>query len=198
MDAQTIETYNKLSKEYDEETVDFWELFPATVIDTFSKIVTGKVLDVGCGPGRDALLLKNKGLDVIGIDASEEMVRIATARGINSVVGDFASLPFENATFGGVWAYTSLLHVPKSEVHAAIQEIKRVLAPGGIFGLGLIEGEGEMYKESSGMQAPRFFSFYSKVEVEALLIQHDFKILSFEEFKPRSKNYLNFISQNSA
>lgn len=198
MDKITTDTYNLLAKEYDEETIDFWERFPPTIVSAFAERVSGKVLDVGCGPGRDALLLKTKGLDVIGIDASEEMVKISTARGVECVVADFAELPFADGSFGGIWAYTSLLHIPKSEVPQVLLELKRVLVPGGTFGLGLIEGEGEVYKESSRMAAPRLFSFYSKEEIEALLIQHGFEVLYFEEFKPGSKKYLNYISRKSS
>ena len=107
--------------------------------------------------------------------------------------GDFNKLPFENETFDAVWAYTSLLHVPKAEVDKPIDEIKRVLKDKGILGLGLIEGDTEEYKESSGVNMPRWFSFYKKDEIESILKNHGFEQLYFEEFKPGSKNYLNFI-----
>jgi len=97
--------------------------------------------------------------------------------------------------FDGVWAYTSLLHVPKSKVEKPILEIQRVLKLNGIFGLGLIEGETELYRESSGVDKPRWFSFYKKEEVKDLLAKHGFEIVYFEEFKANTKNYLNFISK---
>ena len=193
MDQKTINTYNELAEDYDKETVDFWERFPRTIFDKFIELTKGKVLDVGSGPGRDGLILKNAGLDVVCLDASESMVRLSTERGLNSVVGDFNSLPFKNEEFGGVWAYTSLLHIPKSEVNKPLSEIQRVLNQGGIFGLGLIEGETELYRESSGVGKPRWFSFYKKEEVETILSMHGFEILFFEEFKVNTKNYLNFI-----
>ena len=110
-----------------------------------------------------------------------------------SIVGDFNALPFEDKSFDAVWAYTSLLHVPKSDIHKSLIEISRVLKCGGVFGLGLIEGEEEMYRESSGVNQPRWFSYYTRNEIEDLLNQYGFKVTYFEEFKPRSKNYLNFI-----
>lgn len=193
MDKPTIDTYNALAKEYDDETVDFWERFPRTFIDKFSESAKGSLLNVGSGPGRDGLILQSKGFNVVCIDASEAMVELSTARGLKSVVGDFTALPFEDNSFDAVWAYTSLLHVPKSEIHKSLMEIARVLKSGGIFGLGLIEGEEEMYRENSGVNQPRWFSYYKKEEIEDLLSRYGFKVTYFEEFKPGSKNYLNFI-----
>jgi ubiquinone/menaquinone biosynthesis C-methylase UbiE len=195
MDKQTIDTYNVLAKEYDDETVDFWKRFPRTFFDKFIELTKGRVLDVGSGPGRDGLILKEHGLEVICIDASSAMVELSTGRGLESIVGDFTSLPFKDNSFDGVWAYTSLLHIPKTEVGKALAEMFRVLKPNGIFGLGLIEGQEEMYRESSGVNQPRWFSYYAKEEIEALLKEYAFTTLYFEQFKPGSKNYLNFISQ---
>jgi ubiquinone/menaquinone biosynthesis C-methylase UbiE len=195
MDIKTIATYNQMAKEYDDETVDFWELFPTNFFDEFVSRVNGQVLDVGSGPGRDGLILKQKGLNVTCLDASEAMVKMCQDKGLDSIVGDFNNLPFESNSFGGVWAYTSLLHVPKNEVDIAMNEIKRVLVDGGILALGLIEGETEGYRESSGVNLPRWFSFYTQAEVEELLHKHGFEILYFDKFKPRSRNYLNFVAK---
>lgn len=198
MNAETIHTYNQMAKEYDDETGTFWEEFPRTFIDEFANRVQGIVLDVGSGPGRDALLLESKGLQVTCLDASEEMIAFCTARGLTSVLGDYLSMPFEDDSFDGVWAYTSLLHVSKSEIGKALHEIRRVLKPGGFFGLGMIEGEGDGYREKSGIQLPRWFSFYTKEELEKLLHEHGFDVVYFEEFVPRTRNYLNFIVQKRA
>lgn len=195
MDKRTIQTYDLLAKKYDEETAPFWELFPRTFIDRFIKLTKGKILDVGSGPGRDALILKQGGLDVTCLDASKTMIKLAREKGLESVLGDFNEMPFQDESFNGVWAYTSLLHIPKAEIEKPLDEIRRVLKPGGIFGLGLIEGETEGYKEIGGIDAARWFSFYKKDEVPELLGGNGFEILYFEQFKPKSKNYLNFIAR---
>jgi SAM-dependent methyltransferase len=46
------------------------------------RLVRGKVLDVGCGAGRVALHLQNRGFDVVGIDLSPGAIRVAKARGL--------------------------------------------------------------------------------------------------------------------
>lgn len=194
MDIKTINTYNKMAREYDEETADFWDRFPRSILDSFTKLSSGKILDLGSGPGRDGLLLKKGGLDVICLDASSEMVKMANERGLVSVEGDFLNLPFENEHFCGVWSYTSLLHVPKSEIEQAFKEISRVLKIGGVLGIGLIEGEGELYRESSGINMERWFSFYNKEEIRNLFSKFGFEEVFFQEFAPKTKNYLNFIA----
>lgn len=195
MDAQTIATYNEMAREYDEETVDFWERFPVGFVDEFAKRVLGKVLNVGSGPGRDSVLLRDRGLDVVCLDASEAMVKMAEGQGFWSVLGDFDSMPFGDGEFDGVWAYTSLLHVPKGEIGKSMGEIRRVLRDGGVLGLGLIEGEFEGYRESSGIASSRWFSFYSVEEVEKLLREYGFELVHFEAFTPRTKRYLNFVAR---
>jgi len=193
MDQQTIDTYNKLAKEYDEETKPFWGEVPRTFIDKFVSVSGQKVLDIGSGPGRDGLILKNSGKDVVCLDASSEMIRLSKSNGLNSVLGDFNSLPFDDNSFNAVWAYTSLLHTPKNKIGKPLEEIKRVLVGGGMFGLGMIEGETEEYRESSGMKLPRLFSFYKKEELEKIVTDNGFELVYFEQFKPRTRVYLNFI-----
>lgn len=199
MDKNTIDTYDKLAKEYDDETKNFWLNFPDTIITQFAeKIGTGgKVLDVGSGPGRDALLLQDKGLKITCVDASSSMVKLCRDKGLETVKADLLSLPFEDETFDGVWAYTSLLHIRKKNIDKAILEISRVLKRGGLFGLGLIEGSGELYRESAGVKKPRWFAFYTENEILNLLKRHGFNIEYFDEFTPVSRKYLNYISRKS-
>lgn len=187
-----------MSVEYDKETRNFWSDFPDTVITKFAEYLgqDNKVLDLGSGPGRDGLLLKKKGLDIICLDASSEMVKLCKQKGLNAVEGDLLTIPFEDNSFNGVWSYTSLLHIKRNQIQDAIREIKRVLSPNGIIGIGLIEGTGELYRESLGVNMPRWFAFYIKKELEKIFNENDLEILYFEEFKPRSKTYLNYILKN--
>lgn len=197
MDKQTIDTYNKMAKEYDDETIDFWERFPRTFVDKFIELSGKKIVNVGSGPGRDGLLLQQAGKEVVCVDASEAMIKLSSERGLQSVLAGFDSLPFGNESFDGVWSYTALLHIPKKSVGTPLEEISRVLKPSGMFALGLIEGDIEEYKESSGVDMPRWFSFYQKDEIVDLCRKHGFELVYFETFKPRSKNYLNFILRKS-
>lgn len=200
MDKRTIDTYNQLAKAYDQETADFWKIFPDTFIKKFRESIPqgGNVLDVGSGSGRDALILREAGLEVICFDASEAMIAMTKKKGFNSVLGDFNDLPFFNGSFDGVWCYTALLHVLKAEVRKGFEEIHRVLKEEGVLGLGLIEGDTEGYRESAGVGLPRYFAYYTKEEVEKLLSEIGFTSLYFETFTPRTKNYLHFLVRKTS
>lgn len=198
MDEKTIKTYNEMAEEYDEETKDFWTRFPVTIIENFYNHIDGskKILDLGSGPGRDGLILKNKGLNVVCLDASIKMVDFCKEKGLEAIQGDLLDIPFEDNFFDGVWSYTSLLHIKKDQIDKAILEIKRVVKTNGVIGIGLIEGEGELYRESSGVNKPRWFAFYTKNELEEIFEKHNLEIIYFEDFTPSSKKYLNYILRN--
>lgn len=196
MNLQTIATYNALAKEYDDETVDFWSRFPGEFIDEFADRISGRVLNVGSGPGRDSVLLRSRGIDVTCLDASEAMIAMTESQGFRSVLGDFESLPFSSDEFDGIWAYTSLLHVPKAEVDAPMKEIHRVLKHGGVFALGMIEGEHDEYRSSSGVTLPRWFSFYREAELEEILTRNGFTILYRATYTPRTKTYLHIVASS--
>ncbi|MBI2577335.1 MAG: class I SAM-dependent methyltransferase [Candidatus Wildermuthbacteria bacterium] len=195
MDKTTIDTYNKMALEYDQEVAEFWNIFPRTILDTFAQNISGKVLDVGSGSGRDALILKEAGLQVTCLDASTAMIALTRNKGLTSVLADFNDLPFANESFDGVWAYTSLLHTPKTQIKKPLAEIYRVLKNGGVFGLGLIEGDTEEYRASSGVELPRFFAYYKKEGIENLLKELNFSIFYFDSFCPKTRNYLHFLAR---
>ncbi|MBI5138886.1 MAG: class I SAM-dependent methyltransferase [Candidatus Vogelbacteria bacterium] len=199
MDSKIIEAYNKFGDRYDEQTALFWEQFPKTFIESFrAGLNTGKdILNIGSGPGRDSLILKMAGFNVTCLDASESMVEATTTKGFNSVQADLMELPFGNSSFDGAWAYTSLLHLPKSKIVHALQEIKRILKPSGILALGMIEGDEEKYVEDKFVIEPRLFSYYSKSDLESLLEESGFQIYHFEQFTPKRFTYLNFIVSNA-
>ncbi len=121
------------------------------------------------------------------------MVKISSYRGLKTILGTFDNLPFNENEFDAVWSYTTLLHIPKNMVSVPLKEIYRILPPSGIFAPGLIEGNTEEHKESSGVNLPRWFSFYTKEEVVELLQKQGFELIYFETFKPRTRKYLNFI-----
>ncbi len=195
MDPQTIATYNELAYRYDEQTKKFWEAFPTDFLDQFAAEAHGKVLNIGSGPGRDAELLRDRRLDVICLDASSVMVQLTRERGFSSVQGDLLELPFADATFDGVWAYTSLLHITKTQIDQALDEIKRVLKPASVIGLGMIEGNDEKYVEDKFVTKPRLFSYFTRSELEKLLKAHGFGVTYFEVFIPKRFTYLHFVAK---
>ena len=101
------------------------------------------VLDLGCGVGRDARAFLAEGHTVTAVDASSEMVRIATeVTGRPALHMRFDELPFVKE-FDGVWACASLLHVPKAEMPAVLARVARSLRLGGVLQLSVKYGESE-------------------------------------------------------
>ncbi len=93
-----------------------------------------RVADLGCGGGRDLRLLRERGLDPIGLDSAEALAVIAQQySGASVVVGDLRSLPFGANAFDGVWASASLLHLRRANMSAPLAEIFRVIRAGGVF-----------------------------------------------------------------
>lgn len=106
--------------------------------------VAGKrLLDAGCGEGRFARMLSERGAKVTGIDFSQRMIELAReaeereSRGIEYHQADMADLAlFEAKTFDVAVAYLSIIDVPRYE--AAFREVARVLKPGGRFVFSLV------------------------------------------------------------
>jgi ArsR family transcriptional regulator len=96
----------------------------------------GPIADLGCGPGAHALALAQRGYDVVGIDGSPRMVKVARARAVQDEVHatfdvhDVSEpLHFADASLGGVLAILVLQHLRHPA--AFVTEIRRCLRPGG-------------------------------------------------------------------
>jgi ubiquinone/menaquinone biosynthesis C-methylase UbiE len=93
------------------------------------ELVGKRVLDVGCGTGRLAAALQERGNRVWGVDPSPEMVALARERGVNAKVARAEQLPFKEGWFerAVLWLTVHLLDRPQ-----AFAELRRVLAPEGL------------------------------------------------------------------
>lgn len=191
----TIETYNKYAQLYDEEVIEFWENFPKSFVDTFAGSLPGKrVLDLGSGSGRDALLLRGRGLEVICLDASKSMVELTTKLGFESHLATFSELDFPAGSFDGVWAYTSLIHIPKEGAKDIIRKIHALLRAKGSFVFGAIEGAtAEMVEHRTMPGTMRYFKNYNKEELRQLIEPLGFTFRREENYKPQNhtKVYLS-------
>ncbi len=90
-----------------------------------------RVLDVGCGEGRFCRMLRAKGVEPVGIDPTESLLKVARERDAQGVyLNAFAeNLPLENDHFDVVVSYLTLIDIP--DFRAALGEMTRVLKPGG-------------------------------------------------------------------
>ncbi len=90
------------------------------------------ILDLGCGSGRDAHYFKIQNFKITALDASEELVKLASAHiGQNVLLMKFQEIRFQSM-FEGVWANASLLHVPYETLNLILKKIHASLKEGGI------------------------------------------------------------------
>jgi len=162
---QTIEYYNQQIQTFVENTLnlDMSELYKEFEVLVKPK---GRILDAGCGPGRDSLYFLKQGFDVIAFDASEAMVAYAAQlTGAPVLKLSFNELEFDNE-FDGIWACASMLHVPHFEMDSVITRIIRALIPGGILYTSFKYGNEEVFRNG------RLFSNYTKTTFLQLCSRH--------------------------
>lgn len=102
-----------------------------------------RVLDAGCGSGRDAKAFHEMGYQVDAIDASSAMVGLARQHtGLPVQLMSFSEIDGK-AQYDGIWCCASLLHVPSSELPAVMQKLADALKPGGVWYVSFKYGNGE-------------------------------------------------------
>ncbi|WP_455392512.1 class I SAM-dependent methyltransferase [[Eubacterium] cellulosolvens] len=131
-------TYNEIAAEFD---VTRYKPWPQTVEFIDELPDDGRVLDLGCGNGRNIVYLAsiNRGFRIIGLDFSERMLRIAKNKindqglkeHVEFILGDIVTLPFSSSTFDGVLFVAALHHLPTAAQRlGSLQEVERCLKPG--------------------------------------------------------------------
>lgn len=170
----TLEAYEKHALEYNEKNKRHFEEAFIHFAEKFLTALPGKrVLDVGAGPGYYAAYFREHGYEVVCIDICKKMIAFCRAKGLDARLMDLEELSFPDKSFDGVWAYASLLHVPKSHAPAVITRITNILRQWGVFGLALKEGSGEqLVSYPKDASAQRFFSYYTPREIEQLVTAH--------------------------
>ncbi len=100
----------------------------------------GRILDLGCGSGRDTLAIRAPGFSVVPVDGSPGMCRVAaenTGSEVRNVL--FSELDYKEE-FDGVWACASLLHVPSRDLRHILGLVRDSLVPGGTMCMSFKEG----------------------------------------------------------
>ncbi len=154
-----------------------------------------RVLDLGCGAGRDMSWLERLGFHVTGADYSPGMLAHALLRAIGPLMlMDMRHLGLRDRQFQGVWCCASLLHLPKREAPVALAEIRRVLVPGGVLFLSVQHGAGEVWESCAYADAERFFARYEQSEMAALLAECGFSMLESSSGQGGERLWLQFFA----
>ena len=142
----TLEFYNQNAESFFNDTiqVDMSELYHPFV----QRVKPGgRILDAGCGSGRDAKAFLAMGFQVDAMDASVEMVKLAS---------QFTGLPVKQQTlesitdiecYDGIWACASLLHLPEALLPKVFTQFEAALKPMGVWYMSFKYGFGEREKD---------------------------------------------------
>lgn len=181
---KTISAYNLNAKSFSEKFNSQMEL-DRPEFEMFINLVLGnKILDVGCGSGEHLIYFKNQGFDVKGIDLCEEFVRICKKKGLDVLNMDIENIHFSNQKFDGIWAVTSLLHIPKDKLGVVMERFDDILSAEGIVYICLTEGEGEYFKKDN-----RFFSFWDEKSFKNFFSNY-FDLVFFERKVTKTNIFL--------
>jgi ubiquinone/menaquinone biosynthesis C-methylase UbiE len=175
-------SYDSVAQEYADEI--YAELadkpFDRELLDRFAKrLGSGRVCDLGCGPGQIARYLRDRGVDVFGLDLSAGM--LAQARRLNPeiefVQGSMLALALGSETLDGITAFYSIIHIPRQQVVSALSEMRRVLKPGGCllitFHLGT---EDTHHDELFGRPVKLDVAYFTTMEMSGYLLAAGFRV----------------------
>jgi ubiquinone/menaquinone biosynthesis C-methylase UbiE len=193
---KTVETYNKIAKIYSDYT---FNLISQYHLNEFISLLPkkGKILDAGCGSGRDVAYLSEDGFDAIGIDISEGLLKEARKR----VKGkfkkmDITEMKFKDEEFDGIWSCATLYHLKKEDVSKILKDFNKILKKKGVLFINVKEGEGsEVVKKKEYGDLPRYIVYYSLAEILNLVEEAGFKVInSFTDEGPEN-NWINVFAR---
>ncbi len=135
-----IDCYNKTAENYAGAFIDELDKkpFDRMLLKAFGEQnkSKGKLIDLGCGPGQTTKFLFNNGIqNIVGTDISAEMVKVAARLNpnINFEQADLLQLNYPDNSFGSAIAFYAIVHFDYAQIKKALNEVKRVLLPGGEF-----------------------------------------------------------------
>lgn len=131
-----------------------------------------RILDAGCGTGRDAKAFLNRGFDVFAFDGSKEMTIFASMyTGLKVEHEDFLSYS-SNHVFDGIWACASLLHIDYNKQLDVLRKYHGILQEHGVFYLSFKYGNGMFEKEGR-----QFYCHHEESIKELVLSSNRYRIL---------------------
>ncbi|GAM70480.1 tellurite resistance protein-related protein [Vibrio sp. JCM 19236] len=163
----TTQYYNQNAQKFFDSTI---EVEMESLYQKFLPLIPkgGKILDAGCGSGRDSKAFLDKGFQVEALDASEELVKLATKlTGIPVAHSTFLNYQADKDSFDGIWACASLLHVPSNELDKTFSHLSQFLKSQGYFYCSFKLGEAELDRNG------RFFRDLTLEKLKEILTSSD-------------------------
>lgn len=196
-------TYNRIAKDWTKDhRDDTWWVEGTDKFVSYLN-VGDTVLDVGCGAGTKSKYLAGKGLQVTGIDFSEEMIKLASQQVPTGkfFVMDIKDLSGLKNIFSGILAQAVLLHIPKKEVRHVLEQLKDKLNQGGYLYIAVKElkpgGKEEeiVVKNDYGYEYAMFFSYFTLDEIKEHLKNLQMEILYEDSVRAGKTKWLQVIAR---
>lgn len=171
-DEQLSEVTTDTVAHYDDNAEQFWQGTRDHDVqqnrDALLRHLEGpaplRILDLGCGPGRDLMAFRDLGHEPVGLDGSRRFCEMARQHsGCDVWHQDFLQLALPAGRFDGVFANASLFHVPSQEIPRVLRQLWETLTPTGALFCSNPRGE-----NVEGWQGRRFGAYHDHVQWSAL------------------------------
>jgi len=164
--------YEQNHQEYYDST---YSLDPSLFLDVLTKYLTpgARILDIGCGSGRDLLWLKKQGFDPAGLERAPGLAKMARdLSGCQVVEGDFETHDFKKTEYDALVLVGSLVHLHHEKLKGLLRRILDAIKPGGLVYLTLKKGKGTVTREDG-----RCFYLWEKEELDGIFRAVNLEVL---------------------
>ena len=190
--SKTIDFYNNNAADFVSGTLNADVTY---IQDRFLALLPAgaRILDFGCGSGRDTKYFLEKGFRAEGTDGSEELCRIASETTGTTVRQMMFDELDETDAFDGIWACASILHLPKAELRDVLKKMVRATKNGGYMYVSFRYGDFEGYINE------RYFTYFTEETFDEFISDiGEIKIVDkwvSEDVRPdrREMKWLNLI-----
>lgn len=209
---ETIKRYNEIAKEYDGDWRGGHDKVQLEHLNKFEKIIGSppkKILDAGCGNGKDSVFFASDGYEVYGIDLSEKMLERAVEKAKSKDVNvklflqDMRCLDFSDRYFDGVWTTATFVHLSPGEKKETIQEFYRILKPGGFLHIWVqnllaIKHVIRLFQSYFGFTKDSKFNFINKVASLSERIKNGYAFIDNRHwFYPAKHSLLKVLKEEN-
>ena len=161
-----------------------------------------KILDFGCGPGRDCQYFKEHGYQPIGLDFSKKMIDEAEQRvkDVKFVRNNLFDIKIEPHSFDGFWARSVFQHIPLGNYYKYFTRINYILKPGGIFYINVNEGADHTVVKSDRVFDTDIKTISSQIRLDnlsAMIKEKNFEIIDTGEYQKNDTKWVYVVTKKT-
>ncbi len=166
-------------------------------LDEVARLVgDGTVLELGSGPGWDAMYLESRGPRVLRTDGAPAFVQMLQAAGNQTQLLD-VRVDDCGGPYDAVLADAVLPHITREQFVDVLQRARQAVSPGGVLAVTLKEGDGQAWTEAK-LGRPRHFTYWREPAVRAALLETGWQVLSLEHVVGRVEPWLFVLAQSGS